>query len=234
MQPPLKDSGLPHDIQNLSARDRILQAGNITVTDFLHQLNDIEVGRYFILPAYPSIEEAKALSSASNEVFVARSKSGRTYVLKGDEGKVRILKEELVLIDPDIIAHTHPRREISDEQRRLFTDSLSSSGDLSSRSAGVDIEYVYNEFGRITFIPIRNLGSLPVEKQKDGAETITQQIINNVMGAAVKDAKEKGVGVDNIQALLNHIGDYLKVIGCKFVFERWDQVKNLTEPPEGF
>jgi hypothetical protein len=229
----------PLDVQVPRQMDRPAPLQTASAQAYIERFAEIEEGTIDSLTAYPTIEEAIALAHLQNEVMVIRSQDQQIYIAKGkyqgneiESPQVNMMGDVLTALHPVSVAHTHPTDASENPQRSLLGTVIPSAADLTSRKYGTATEYIFNEFGRTTFTPIENLGNLPQSHQQAGGETVMQQIVNSTMQAGIREARKQGI--TDVEKAINFTGEYMKIIGCQFKFERWDQVVNIEKPPVNF
>lgn len=203
--------------QVLEPAEPLPQNREITIQEFIRSFEMAEKGKLYDLARFPIKEEALLLTNISHEIVVIRSKNGRSYIAKGlSEGNIGIPREEIVSLDPELVAHTHPpHEEIKDLNKRKFKESLPSSADLTTYEYGASENYIWNQFGRVRFQP------LTMKKLKH-----SEQIIENVMVAAAREGKKHKP--QTVEEGFEIISKYLdEKLGCSFKFEAWEEVGKL-------
>ncbi|HEX6977094.1 MAG TPA: hypothetical protein VF185_01880 [Patescibacteria group bacterium] len=201
---------------------QVTTPSTMTFEVFHSKLKDQLVNQLVEIDRLPTKEEIIKIASNPFEVIFIVTEDNKKYSTKWEEGyEFERFKEQVGKVI--LIAHTHiPANEGSEEKSKFFS-SLPSTSDLTSKSSGAEINYIFNTFGRIAFWPAENRG--PKTEGEFGDKSMSQQVIGNAMRVGAKEARQQGI--KDIPKIINYIGDYIgKIFGTQFQFTDWKDVRD--------
>jgi hypothetical protein len=188
----------------------ILEPSNI-----LKNFEILEEGKFYELSRFPIKKEAIEFTGVNREVIVVKSRNGKSFFAKGiSVDEIGIKPEEIIALDPDLIAHTHIP-DVSDKARQgeiqKIREGIPSPDDLNGRELGANKYYIWTRFGRIIYKPIE--GKLTGH---------SKQIIRNGLEHAQLEAiKLKPL---NAKEAINFMSQTMETLGCNFSFSEWKDI----------
>ncbi len=198
------------------------------IADFPKKTSKLET-----IPSLPTIEEAKILASLTGESIIILGKDNKIYIAKGEEKDISgsELKAQLQDLEPKFMAHTHipPSNAASYKEQDLkYRLNMPSPVDLVTDIKATDIRYVYTKYGRVTY------RAIPDKMQsREGSMSLLQSQILNVINSTTMKARQSGIK-DAMEGF-NYVGAYLgRYFRCGFMFESWEEVKDIQKPPDKF
>lgn len=204
----------------------------LTVEAFVEQFEQLEAGKLYLLPFYPTDEQAQQLAKLKTEVSVLELSNGEVLLSKG-KGKTGTAhtREELLALKLQRKAHTHPVQPVNLNGLRKLAERvgvpfesidvesvgkmgiiLPSPDDLVLGSVGARVNEIWNEYGKTTYTTY----SLESEEMLGLALQMTANLFSGREFLSVLVNKEL-----SIQEKITRMNEVLRSLGLSFAFEPW-------------
>lgn len=206
----------------------------ITVEEFITQFEDLESGKLYRLPNYPSNKEAQHISKLKIETSILELSDGEVLIAKG-RGKTQtaLTRGELVVLKLRKKIHTHPVQPVNPKGLKKLTDKVEirfedinqeivakmgniipSPVDLTIGSVGASTYEIWSEYGKTTYQTYSN-------ENEDMLELARQMAENLYSG---KEFMTILVNKDlTIEEKVKKMNLLLEVLGLAFEFQPWEK-----------
>lgn len=205
----------------------------ITVDEFIAQFENIESGKLYNLPYYPTDEQAQALAKLKIEITVMELTDGEVLIVKGNnKAQTSLTRGVLLELKPVRKAHTHPIQQANpDGIKRLAEKAginyedidqnlvarigiiMPSPDDLVLGSVGANSYEIWNEWGKTTY--------QTYQADDDAFISFGYQMVGNAYTSKpfLSAILDKNIPIEDKIPKMNEV---LRALGISFEFKPWE------------